>query len=95
MRYILPGLYVTFACYVWVYFVRTNLDGLANIGLFIVTLPATLVELLLRSLLNRGNVLTPQGHGYLTDHALFYAPAVLSIAALLWWLGRSVDRRLR
>jgi hypothetical protein len=88
----LPGLYMAFAIYGWVDFVNTNHDGLANIGLFLITLPVTLLDLILGSMLGRTSVLMPSGHGYLGDHALYYVPAV-AVTALLWWLiGRAIDR---
>lgn len=86
----LPGLHPTLACYVRLDFDNTNHDGPANIGLFIVTLRVALVALALRSLIDRSDVLTPQGYDYLTDHALFYGPAASLCAALCWWLGRSI-----
>ncbi len=58
------------------------------------TLPVTLLDLLLSSLLGRSGVLMPDGHGYLGDHALYYFPAVAVTAALWWWIGRAIDRRL-
>jgi len=94
-RYILPALYIAFAVYAWIDFVNTNPDGLANLGLFLVTLPVTLLDLLLGALLNRTEVLMPQGHGYIGDHALYYVPAVAFTAALFWLLGRAIDRILR
>ena len=92
-RFILPGLYLAFAIYAWIDFARTNPDGLANIGLFVVTLPVTLLDLLIGALLGRGEVLMPDGHGYLMDHALYYVPAVAVTAAIFWWIGRAIDRR--
>ena len=92
-RYILPGLYIGFAVYAWIDFTRTNHDGLANVGLFLVTLPVTLVDLMLGSALGKSGILMPDGHGYLGDHALYYVPAVIVTAALFWWLGRAIDRR--
>jgi hypothetical protein len=41
------GLYVALAVYVWIDFMRLPPDGLANLGLMIVTLPVTIVGLLL------------------------------------------------
>jgi hypothetical protein len=90
----LPGLYVLFAIYGWIDFARTNHDGLANIGLFLVTLPVTLIDLAVGSAMGRSEVLMPHGHGYLGDHALYYFPSVAVIALLLWWIGRAIDRRL-
>ena len=92
-RYILPGLYIAFAVYAWIDFTRTNHDGLANVGLFLVTLPVTLADLALSAALGKTGVLMPDGHGYLGDHALYYVPASLVTAALFWWIGRAIDRR--
>ena len=92
-RFILPLLYVALAAFTWLDFVRTNHDGLANVWLFAVTLPVTLIDLALGAALGRGSLLMPHGHGYLTDHALYYVPAVAAIAYSLWLLGRFIDRR--
>jgi hypothetical protein len=92
VQIILPALYIAFAIYGWIDFVNTNHDGLANLGLFLITLPVTLLDLILGLILGRSNVLTPHGHGYLGDHALYYIPAV-AVTAFLWWLiGRTIDR---
>src|SRR5215210_7568885 len=90
----LPGLYLAFAIYGWVDFVNTNHDGLANIGLFLITAPVTLIDLIAGAMLGRTGVLMPDGHGYLADHALYYVPAVGVVAILLWWIGRAIDRKL-
>ena len=88
----LPGAYLAFAIYAWVDFVHTNHDGLANVGLFLITAPVTLAMEIGGAI--AGHRLYPDGHGYLGDHALYYFPAVLLTAALLWWAGRSIDRAL-
>ncbi len=93
-RFILPGLYLLAALYVWVDFTGINRDGLANVGLMLVTLPVTLVGLLLGWIAGSSSfILLPDGHGYLADHALYYVPAVVVTALLFWWLGRAIDRR--
>ena len=92
-RYILPSLYAALAVYAWIDFTRTNHDGLANLGLFLVTLPVTLIDLALSAALSRSTVLMPHGHGYIGDHALYYVPAATVTAALFWWIGRAIDRR--
>jgi hypothetical protein len=92
---ILPGLYLVFAVYGWVDFMQTSHDGLANVGLFLITLPVTLLALAWGAALGRSGVIMPHGHGYLTDHALYYGPAVAATAALLWLVGRAIDRRPR
>jgi hypothetical protein len=90
----LPALYVAFAVYGWVDFVHTNPDGLANVGLFLITLPVTLVCLVLGSFMGQTSMPMPSGHGYLGDHALYYAPAVAVTASLCWLVGRAIDRTL-
>ena len=90
----LPGLYVAFAIYAWLDFVNTNHDGLANVGLFLVTLPATIVFLIVGSSMGRSSMPMPSGHGYLGDHALYYFPEVVVTAALWWLMGRLIDRGL-
>ena len=55
------------------------------------------LELLFESFAASGGsksfALLPDGFGYLGNHALYYVPAVAVTAALLWLLGRKIDRR--
>jgi hypothetical protein len=90
----LPVPYLAFAVYAWVDFANTNHDGLANVGLFLVTAPVTLVALLVGPAFGAKGMPMPDGHGYLGDHALYYVPAVLVTAALLWLAGRALDRAI-
>ena len=93
-RYVLPGLYLPFALYVWIDFTRLAHDGLANLGLFFATLPVTLIGLLLSWLAGSGSfILLPAGASYLAAHAIYYVPAAALTALLLWWIGRAIDRR--
>ena len=92
-RVILPGLYLLLALYVWIDFAGAARDGLANVGLFLVTLPVTLLNLAIGSLLGHSSAIMPGGFGYLGNHALYYVPAVTVTAALLWAAGRAIDRR--
>jgi hypothetical protein len=92
LRNILPALYIAFAVYGWIDFANTNHDGLANLGLFVATLPVTIFDLLLALALGQTSILMPEGHGYLMDHALYYVPAVAVTASLFWLLGRWIDR---
>lgn len=93
-RLVLPGLYLALALYVWIDFTRINHDGLANLGLMAVTLPVTLLGLLLGAVIGRSSfVLLPDGFGYLGNHAIYYVPAVAVTALLWWWIGRAFDRR--
>ena len=93
-RFILTGLYLALALYVWVDFTGIARDGLANVGLFLVTAPVTAVGLLIDWIIGSKNfALLPDGFGYLGNHALYYVPAVAVTAALVWLIGRKIDRR--
>ena len=87
----LPALYLALAAYAWVDFARASRDGLANLGLFLVTFPVALLDAILSGP-GRPSVLLPQGHGYLADHALYFIPATLVTAVLFWAIGRALDR---
>ena len=91
----LPGLYLAFAVYGWIDFAHTNPDGLANLGLFLITAPVTVVVMVAGSLRGRESFPMPSGHGYFGDHALYYVPAVLVTAAMFWLIGRAIDRAIR
>jgi hypothetical protein len=83
-KYVLPVLYLVFALYAWIDFTHTAPDGLANLGLMLVTLPVTVVGLLLTWALDRtGFVLIPSGMSYYSAHALYFWPSALLIATLL------------
>jgi hypothetical protein len=97
-RFIVPAVYLAFATYAWIDFVRTNPDGLANVGLMLVTLPVTAFGLLLGVATGRSSfMLIPSGFGYVGDHALYYWPSVLVTASLLYCvcaaIGNAVPRR--
>ncbi len=80
-----PALYMAFALYVWIDFTHTGPDGLANLGLMLVTLPVTALGLLLTWALGRTEfVLIPTGMGYYTAHAVYFWPSALLTAALLY-----------
>ena len=86
-RLVVPATYLAVALYAWVDFVRTNPDGLANVGLYLVTLPVALVGLAITEAMGAGSfILQPSGFGYYGDHALYYWPSVLVTAALLYWV---------
>lgn len=93
-RFILPGLYLLLALYLWIDFAMAARDGLANVGLFLVTFPVALAGLLIDSLIDSKSFsLLPDSFGYLGNHAFYYVPAVAITAALWWWIGRAIDRR--
>jgi hypothetical protein len=94
LRMILPAAYCAIALVAWLDFSRLPPDGLANVGLMLVVLPATLLDLALRSREAPGSfVLMPESLGYYGNHAVFFGVSVLVIAALLWAVGRFFDRR--
>jgi hypothetical protein len=88
-----PVLYVAVAAYAWVDFLREPKDGLANVGLMLVTLPVTLVGLVLTAMAGGDAfVLLPSGFGYYLDHALYYWPSVGATALLLYWIAATLTR---
>jgi len=93
-RLILPGLYLLLALYVWIDFATAARDGLANVGLFLVTPPVAALGLLIDWMTGSTSFsLLPGGFGYLANHAIYYVLAVAVTAGLLFLLGRKIDRR--
>ena len=90
----LPAVYIAFAIYGWIDFINTNHDGLANIGLFVITAPVTIIGLIVGALIGRSNMLMPHGFGYIGDHALYFFPAAAVTAVIWWFIGRGFDRLL-
>lgn len=96
LRRVLPGAYLAVALVVWIDFILAPPDGLANVGVMLVVLPLTLLDLLLRSASDPGSpVLVPDSLGYYLGHTLFLVIGAMLIAACLVWLGGWIDRRLR
>ena len=87
MADIVPAVYMAGGAAVWIDFMLTNPDGLANVGLMFYVLPVTAAGLLLGKVLGADEfVLLPAGLGYLGSHAAYYFPSLL----LLAWLLRKV-----
>jgi hypothetical protein len=94
LRHILPGGYCAVAAIAWLDFWQLPPDGLANVGLMLVVLPAALLDVALRSSSEPGSsVLMPDTFGYYGNHAIFFGLSVALIAAALFWLGSLIDRR--
>jgi hypothetical protein len=92
-RYILPAVYLVIAVAVWVDFMRSPPDGLANAGLMLVVLPVTLLDLALRrSDAPEASVFMPDGLSYYPAHTVFFGISVACIAVVLWLLGLGIDR---
>ncbi|MPR06281.1 hypothetical protein [Microvirga tunisiensis] len=89
---------MAFAVYAWIDFTDTARDGFANLGLFLATYPVAAVGVALTWALGQtGFVLIPSGMGYYTAHAVYFWPAALLIAALLFgmcsWISCLFARR--
>jgi hypothetical protein len=92
-RYILPAVYAAIALSAWLSFMRLPPDGLANLGLMVVALPAMLLDLALRSQAQAERpVLVPDRWGYYIDYSVFFWISVCIIAVGLYGLGRLIDR---
>jgi prepilin signal peptidase PulO-like enzyme (type II secretory pathway) len=90
--YVPPVLYLAFALYAWVDFTYTAHDGLANLGLMLATWPVAAIGVALTWALGRtGFVLIPSGLGYYTAHAIYFWPAALLTAALLYGVCSALD----
>ena len=94
LRYVLPGAYAALALLAWINFWFLPPDGLANVGLMVVVLPITLLDLALRPDDAPGSfVLMPDRYGYYGDHAVYFGISALIIALMLWLLGSWIDGR--
>lgn len=90
----LPSLYLAIALAAWLDFLRLPPDGLANLGIILVVLPATVLDLLLTSLTDAGHsVLMPDRWGYYADQSVFFWASAAIIALGLYLLGGRIDRR--
>ena len=94
LKIIIPAAYLAVATLAWLDFSRLPADGLANVGLMLVVLPATLLDLALRPSSAPGEfVLMPEGLGYYAAHAVFFWVSAIVIAGALALLGAWIDRR--
>jgi hypothetical protein len=98
--YLPPAAYLAFAVYVWIDFTNTARDGLANLGLLLATYPVAALGVALTWALGQtGFVLIPSGLEYNTAHAIYFWPAALVTAYMLYlvcaalaWLWRRAFR---
>jgi hypothetical protein len=78
---------------VWISFVRTHHDGLANVGLVLYVAPVTALGLAVGRLIGRTEfILIPDRFGYLGDHAVFYFPSLLVTTCLIGWAITAIAR---
>ena len=93
-KLVLPAIYLVVALGAWLDFARLPKDGLANLGLMLVVLPISALDIALRPASNPGHsILMPERFGYYGNHAVFFVAGVLVIAALLRMVGAAIDRR--
>ena len=92
-RFILPTIYFLIAAGIWLNFMSLPPDGLASLGLMLVVLPVTLLDLALRRADAPGaSIFIPDGLSYYPAHAIFYGTSVACLAVVLWLLGLGIDR---
>ena len=90
LKFVVPALYLALAVWAWVDFLWRPPDGLANVGLMVVTFPVTVLGLLLTELRGGGRfALLPDAFGYYADHALYYWPSVGLITLVLYAIARA------
>ena len=90
----MPAAYLVIATLAWLDFSRLPPDGLANLGLMLVVLPVTVLDVLLRPGSAPGSsIFMPSGLGYYMNHAVFFWVSAAMIAAVLALLGAIIDRR--
>jgi hypothetical protein len=95
VRIVLPGIYLLVALGAWLDFMSLPADGLADLGLMLVVLPITLLDVVLRSSKHPGDsILVPDRWGYYIDLSVFFWISVAMIAVALFLLGRLIDRRI-
>ncbi len=92
-RILLPAVYLAIATAMWVNFMSLPPDGLASLGLMLVVLPVTLLDLALRRSDAPGkSVFIPEHLSYYPAHAVFFWTSVACIALVLWLIGLGIDR---
>lgn len=93
LKTVIPGMYCTVALLVWLDFMRLPPDGLANVGLMLVVLPVTILDLAVSPAASGPTVLMPNSFGYYANHTIFFVGSVAAIAAALRWIGSMLDRK--
>jgi hypothetical protein len=93
---IFSAIYLAGGLAVWISFVRTNHDGLANVGLILYVFPVSLLGLAAGWLSGTTEfLLIPDRFGYYGDHAVFFFPSLFAVAALIAWVVTVVQRIIR
>jgi len=90
---VISALYLAGGVAVWISFINTNPDGLANVGLIFYVAPVSFLGVLIAWLTGGKEFpFIPHSLGYWQSHAVFFFPSLLIVAALLYAV---VNRRQR
>ncbi len=90
---LLTGLYLAGGIAVWISFISTNPDGLANVGLVFYVAPMSLLGVIVGWLTGSKEFpLIPRGLGYQLSHAVFFFPSLIIIAAALYGVMKRRQR---
>jgi hypothetical protein len=79
LKFVLPTVYMAGAIFIWINFVTTNPDGLANVWIGLYTFPIFIIGTFLLSLQ------FPYMPGsYYQAHALYFWPSVIFLAVVIF-----------
>jgi hypothetical protein len=87
MKFIVPALYISGAIVIWLDFLRSNPDGLANIWIAIYTFPIVIIGTFLLG----GEFPYVPGR-YYEAHALYFWPTVALLALALFFICHALQK---
>ncbi len=87
MKFIVPALYISGAIVIWLDFLRSNPDGLANIWIAIYTFPIVIIG----TFLLQGEFPYVPGR-YYEAHALYFWPSVALLALALFFICHALQK---
>ncbi len=87
LKFVVPGLYIMGAVFVWLGFSKAHPDGLANIGIAVYTLPIAMAGIFLF----RGEFPFAPGR-YYEAHALYFWPSVAVLALALFFIFHALQK---
>ncbi|TYO61658.1 hypothetical protein FXV83_37040 [Bradyrhizobium hipponense] len=90
MKFVAPAVYVAGAIVIWLDFLRSNPDGLANIWIAIYTFPIAM----LGTFLLQGEFPYLPGR-YYESHALYFWPSVAFLALALFLVFHALQKIVR
>jgi hypothetical protein len=87
MKFIVPALYIAGAIVIWLDFLRSNPDGLANIWIGIYTFPIVIIG----TFLLQGEFPYVPG-SYYEAHAIYFWPSVVLLALALFFIFHALQK---